>query len=100
MKPIAPKDMIRLKSELIPEKVIEVWNDVIVSNWDGFKAHFKQDEVVEALLYRGVAATRSEIFENSWLDVEEIYREKGWKVTYDKPGYNETYSAFFVFKEK
>lgn len=32
------------------------------------------------------------------LDVEDVYRAAGWEVTYDKPGYNETYDATFTFR--
>ncbi len=32
-----------------------------------------------------------------WLNVEELYRAQGWTVTYDKPGYNESYPATFTF---
>jgi len=42
----------------------------------------------------------AKIFENGWLDVEPIYREVGWNVEYDKPGYNETYEASFKFTRK
>ena len=31
------------------------------------------------------------------MDIESIYRADGWGVYYDKPGYNETYTATFEF---
>ena len=31
-------------------------------------------------------------------DVEDIYEKAGWDVTYDTPGYNETYEPKFTFK--
>jgi hypothetical protein len=37
------------------------------------------------------------IFEKGLLDVETVYERAGWKVTYDKPAYNETYPATFRF---
>lgn len=40
------------------------------------------------------------IYKKGWLNVEEAYREKGWDVTYDKSGYNETYRALFVFSKR
>lgn len=43
---------------------------------------------------------RQEIFDNCWLDVEDIFEEVGWKVVYDKPGYNESYPANFEFTKK
>ena len=38
------------------------------------------------------------LFENHYLDVEELYRQEGWLVTHDKPGYDETYPATFTFE--
>lgn len=39
-------------------------------------------------------------FDQGWMDFEPIYEAQGWKVQYDKPGWDETYDAFFEFKEK
>lgn len=45
--------------------------------------------------------TKDEIFDNHWLDIEDIYREQGWKVKYDKPGYNEeSFKPYFEFSVK
>lgn len=40
---------------------------------------------------------RNVVFANKWLDIEDIYREQGWRVDYDKPAYNENYQASFTF---
>jgi len=40
------------------------------------------------------------IFDNHWLDVEPIFEDCGWKVEYDKPGFNENYPATFKFTPK
>ena len=42
--------------------------------------------------------TKAKIFSEGYLNVEEVYREQGWVVSYDKPGYNESYDANFKFK--
>lgn len=43
---------------------------------------------------------RGDVFERGYLDIEETYRKAGWSVVYDKPGYNETYDAFYTFTRK
>jgi hypothetical protein len=40
------------------------------------------------------------MFNKHWFDIEDIYRKAGWAVEFDKPGYNESYESFFVFKKK
>ena len=46
------------------------------------------------------AKARQELFDNHYLDIEPAYRNAGWKVEFDKPGYNETYDSYFVFSKK
>ena len=39
-------------------------------------------------------------FDYNWLNIEKIYEDAGWAVKYDKPAYNESYDAYFIFREK
>lgn len=93
--PISPNEA-RLANP-IPDAVYEAFNELIVER-DGI---VYQDEVVERILLKmpELESDRS-IYKKGWLNVEEAYREKGWDVTYDKPGYNETYRALFVFSKR
>ena len=34
------------------------------------------------------------------MDFEALYRESGWKVSYDSPAYDENYDAYFTFEPK
>jgi hypothetical protein len=97
--PISPKEVASRKEASIPDEVFEVFNDLISQNWDGHRATVSQDDAVRQIAKK-MGVSRGEAFNKGWLDVEDSYRKKGWKVEYDKPGYNESYSAFFVFKKK
>ncbi len=99
MGPIKPGDVISAKAKQIPDQVFEVFNELITEKWDGRCALVKQTDVVERIVEK-YGATREEIFAKGWIDVEDAYRSVGWSVEYDKPGYNENYAAFFVFKRK
>ena len=94
--PISPDAVQKAKNESIPEVVYEVFNAQIVKNWDGKSAVVRQDEIID-ILVGDKHLERSDIFGNNWLDVEYAYRELGWVVIYDKPGYNEDYPATFKF---
>lgn len=59
-----------------------------------------QDAVIKRILIKLPNVTQAQIFDNGWLDVEELYREAGWAVEYDKPGHGETYPARFEFKRQ
>lgn len=104
VKPIRPGEVTGLKQQQIPDYVIEAFNECISRAYSGGIAVVYQDSVIEAILHRarkaGVELLRQELFDRRYLDVESIFEKAGWKVTYDKPGYNESYKAFFEFKKK
>ena len=94
--PIKPSEVSAKKIESLPAKVFQVFNRLIGESWNGYSATVMQgvaaDMVAEAL-----RLTRGEVFDRHLLDVEDAYREAGWYVEYDKPGYNESYEASFRF---
>jgi hypothetical protein len=60
----------------------------------------KQEDIIQEILKAKPDLDRQAIFDNDYLDFEAAYEAKGWRVTYDKPGYNETYPASFLFVGK
>jgi len=94
VRPIRPVDASRKKRESIPDTVFSVFNHLIAENFDGRQAVIKQCDILSALKPMFISINMN------WLDVEDIYREAGWIVDYDKPAYNETYEATFTFKRK
>lgn len=98
VKPIKASEIDNKKGEAIPDSVFEVFNELITKNYSGGSATVYQKDVVRMLVKKGL--TGSEIYDNHWLDVEDIYRKAGWKVKYDKPAYCETYDAYFVFSRR
>ena len=109
--PITPNDVSTQKEQNFPDIIIDTINKMIAQKWDGYQSNFKQKDIVTAMvsaiieckMFKGEeskAIARKMIFDNNWLDFEEIYRKSGWKVVFDKPGYNETYEANFTFTRK
>lgn len=98
IKPITPAEVTSAKLSKIPDEVIKAFNDLIVTEWDGYCSVIRQDEII-ALVTARLKVKRQTVFDNKWLDVEDIFRQAGWKVEYDKPGYNETYEATFTFSK-
>ena len=98
VRPLSPKEVVEKKISSIPDAVFEVFNELIAKDFNGAYAIVKQKEVVKILVDKGLK--EKEIYDNHWLDVEEIYRKAGWKVEYDKPAYNESYGAYFEFRPR
>jgi len=95
VRPIKPCEVAKGKKMVFPDEVLESFNELISQRFSGDSATIQQKDVVKLMIKKGLA--RKEIFANGWLDVEEVYRSVGWKVEYDKPGYNEAYDANFTF---
>ena len=63
----------------IPSEVFEVFNDLIVKNWNGKSAKVLQTEV------------------KCFFDIEDHYRKAGWSVNYFTPDMREDYEPYFLF---
>lgn len=74
-----------------------MFNEMIAAAWDGRSATVMQDDVITAIIMR-LQVSREEVFDRHLLDVEPVYQAAGWDVTYDKPGFNETYRPYFNFR--
>lgn len=98
-RPITPDEVADAKQASFPDEVFQAFNGLIAEKFSGGRAVVKQDDVVERIVSK-LDCTRQEVFNKGWLNVEEAYRKAGWIVEYDKPGYNETYDAFFTFKQR
>lgn len=94
-KPITPSDVAKRKTVTMPDAAIEAFNELIEENATRGRATFEQDAVVERMVAKGLK--RVEIFERGWLHVEDVFGRAGWRVEYDKPGWDETYPARFTF---
>lgn len=101
VKPITPDEVITLKRKLMPNYVILGFNSLIAKNWDGKKSSFNQKAVIDEIseFYTVMNDNKKLNIADIYLDVEDIYREIGWIVRYDKPDRGDTYDAFFVFEK-
>lgn len=95
-KPISPDAIGAEQAVQFPAAVFDAFNAEIASRFSNDRATVLQAAVVTRLVAGG-AFTRKEIFESGYLNIEEAYRAAGWDVEYDKPGYNESGEAKFVF---
>lgn len=98
VKPVTPDDIHEQKLKDLPDGVISVWNTAIAKNWRGSNATVYQKDIVDDLEKAGYKRTTT--YSQGYLDIESIYEAAGWDVEYDKPAYNETYDAKFIFTRK
>lgn len=102
--PISRDEALKIRKENrngIPDLVFEVVNDLLLTKpWKNNRIIITQDEILNKLTGDEDCGklSRQTILDNGWLDFEDIYRENGWKVTYDKPGFHDTYRPYFIFE--
>lgn len=100
-KPITPRE-VELRRKEIPAEVIDVFNRLILMNYEDGEAEVEQTDAVVAIS-EIMDCTLGEVYERGWLDVENIFRKVGWKVQYmapdAKPG-GVPPPRRFVFKKK
>lgn len=102
MKPITPDEACVTS---LPDGVIEAVNELLKleGHNSGQKNRFCRlnQSVIEAKIMQCMKLEPHEkhlIYNNHWLDFEEIYREAGWKVTYYKSPYYSTEPSYFEFE--
>jgi hypothetical protein len=102
VKPIKPNEVVSIKLDNIPDELIEAINELIVKKWDGYSAVVLQEDIEKLFLkkYPNVKEAKKKMYEEHWMDFEDIFRKEGWSVKFDKPGYDESYDAYFEFKPK
>jgi hypothetical protein len=97
--PIKPSEVQKVKDSKLPEEVFQVFNDLIVENWDGNSATFYKDEANKRVA-KALNISGQEVYNRNLLDVETVYRKAGWKVEYDSPSIGDNYEANFTFSKK
>lgn len=98
MKPITPTEA--LSGNHIPEFVIEAINNLIIRNLHGKSSTFTEQALIQEILEVGDFNDPACIYKGNWLEFEELYRNAGWKVECDVPGFNESYDVTWAFTPK
>lgn len=98
VKPLTPSEVAAEQVTTIPDFVIEAVNGLLLAGFRGGRAKLYQPQLVDAIIQKAPDGTlRSDVFANHWLDFEDTFRQAGWVVVFDKPGYNESYDPNFTF---
>ena len=100
-KPIGPTDtLLYKKTKLIDDAVFEAWNNCIARHYHNGRSKFALNELKSEIRKLTHVEDVDEMMNRGWLDLEDVYREEGWSVTFDKAAYNESYDSFFLFRVK
>ncbi len=96
--PITKEQVLQNIANHFPSFVIEAFNHCIQeSKAKGSDKVLQKDVVNKIINLTEGKYTSSEIYSNKWLDIEVLYSQYGWSVTYHKPAFNETDERYFTF---
>lgn len=98
--PIKPQEIIENLDKIIPQVVIKAVNELLKEQYRGQAVTIKQKDIVARIQLFDSSLTNEVINKKKYLDFEKLYRDNGWSVSYDGPGFNESYDATFTFKAK
>ena len=105
IKPIKPSEVV--KKNTIPDQMIMVVNNLIIEKWDGRSAIVKQTDIISRFLKSTPTDPKlqKQIYDKGWLNFEPIFRDSGWKVTYESPDRDEMEGylwadAYFKFEKE
>lgn len=98
----SPEDVLKKRNEMIPDFVITAFNDLLTENYQEDETIIKQEDAIRKILEYSTdyELTREAIFKKHYLDIENLYRNNGWEVDYEKPAFDERFEPYFIFKPK
>lgn len=99
VKPITPAEARQKQVDQIPDFVFEAFNELISQKIGDHKSVtiILKDAINLVMKKAPPNITETMLHQNNWLDVEQAYRNVGWKVVYDQPGWDESYPSRFNF---
>lgn len=87
----------------LPDFVIDAVNAQIKKNYKFGPFRMLQKDLIKEIMNLApeeLNLKRQQIFDEGYLEIESVYNKAGWVVTYDGPGYNESYEPVFIFAPK
>ena len=105
---ITPEEAEKAKISSIPDYVFQAFNELLAENFVGnVGTIIYQHEVLKRIIniYPYIIEDDKDsivnsLFVNHWLEVEKIYEEAGWEVTFHKPAYYEDFDPYYNFIPK
>ena len=99
----SPAEVRAQKINFIPPEIIEAINELLAQRWNGRSASFGLTELKQNVGHKfrtNGSPNLGKQYADGWLDFEPIFEDKGWKVTWDSPGYNESGETRWEFTKR
>lgn len=93
-KPIKPSQVASTKTLTFPSEVFDAFNELIAKNYVNGSAKVMQKTVANLIMSKMNITD----LDYNLLNIEAVYEAEGWKVTYHKSPYYESWDPYFIFE--
>lgn len=103
-KPIRPSEVKEHFDNNFPSFIIDAINDVIKESYRPNSKKFDvklsvvKNKIITAISNYNDEFNASYQFKDYFLDFENLYKKFGWKVSFDKATYGDSYESFYTFE--
>ncbi len=98
VRPITPDEVASVKENILPDAMIEAFNEMIARRWSGGKSKFASHEIVSLMKEKGLSD--DDISNNRWRGVLDVFEKHGWDVETDTPSWDENGEETLTFRRK
>ena len=95
MEPLSPKEV--QDTFEVPDFVIGAFNNLLIKNYDGM-SNVISISLEEARVEIYKLNKSEQPLQTKWLNIESLYKSKGWFVEFHSPDRYETYEEYYSFK--
>lgn len=88
----------KVKERVFPDYIMQAFNECIVEAKIKKSDNVLKDDVINRILELNPEMKRQTLIDEHLLDVEDAYRQAGWKVEYCNPSRGENFGAYFSFR--
>lgn len=98
IKPISKEEaQQKVKERVFPDYIMQAFNECIVEAKIKKSNNILKEDVIKKILELSPEMKRQTLFDEHLLDVEDAYRQAGWKVEYRAPDRGEDFEPYFIF---
>ena len=98
--PISPDDISDNKEKYIHQTIIKTVNKILKERYNlGSTVDIKISEISKPFFEAHPEIDEDKAWKAKMFDIEDAYRKFGWKVSYDRPGWDESYEGFYKFSK-
>lgn len=102
MKALSPSELLDNLITTFPPEMVKAVNNQLMKKFHGRSCKIMQNDIInEFLSLTGDKYTKDKVYDNHWMDFEQLFIKEGWIVKYTKSDYTENwFEPYYSFSIK